>query len=322
MGHAPVELSFDRGTLLLRGLAFCAGWELDRRIGCLRTHALHYRDARARLRVEAGRGFRDSVRVPARVAWPKVEQVELRAEQAQALSAWERTGARGLVVMPTGTDKTEVALAAMARTRVATLVVAPVRDLMHQWHRRILRALGYDAGIVGDSMVNLQPVTVTTYDSAYARMAEMGDRFGLIVFDEAHHLPGRSYREAALLCTAPMRLGLTATPERSDGRHSDLQTLIGPTVYCQEIADARGRSLADYDVVRIPVKLGDEEQRKYDKASHAVRSFMLQRLDERRQRAGAGVKRAAYTWQDLCSESGKDPTARKAQKGVLPQAFD
>ena len=74
---------------------------------------------------------------------------------------------------------------------MATLVVAPVRDLMHQWHRRILRSLGVDAGIVGDSIFNPQPITVTTYDSAYARMHELGDRFGLVIFDEAHHLPGR-----------------------------------------------------------------------------------------------------------------------------------
>lgn len=262
MAHQPMELSFDRGTLLLRGLSSHPGWEFDQRTGCLRAHAVHYRDARAALNVEPRRALRDTVRVPPRVAWPKVERVELRAEQAQALSAWESAGGRGLVVMPTGTGKTEVALAAMARTRIATLVVAPVRDLMHQWHRRILRALGYDAGIVGDSIFNLQPVTVTTYDSAYARMGEMGDRFGLVIFDEAHHLPGRSYREAALFCAAPMRLGLTATPERSDSRHSDLETLIGPTVYRQELPAARGAALADYDVVRIPVKLGEEEQRK------------------------------------------------------------
>src|SRR5260370_31374445 len=114
--------------------------------------------------------------------------------------------------MPTGTGKTEVALAAMAAARVATRVVAPVRDLMHQWHQRILRRLGYDAGIVGDSLFDLRPLTVTTYDSAYLHMAEMGDRFGLIIFDEAHHLPGASYGEAALLCAAPFRMGLTATP--------------------------------------------------------------------------------------------------------------
>lgn len=308
-----MELSFDRGTLVLRGVASSPEWEFDPRVGCFRAHALHYRHARAALGAEWGPLFRDLVRVPARVAWPKVDPVELRAEQAQALSAWEQAGARGLVVMPTGTGKTEVALAAMARTRVATLVVAPVRDLMHQWHRRILRGLGYDAGIVGDSIFNLQPVTVTTYDSAYARMAEMGDRFGLIVFDEAHHLPSRCYREAAMLCTAPMRLGLTATPERSDGRHVEIETLIGPTVFRQEIPEARGAGIADYDVVRIPVKLADDEQLKYDRASHAVRSFMLQRRDERSQQAGPGAKPLAYTWQDLCAESGKEPAARKAQ---------
>ena len=65
--------------------------------------------------------------------------------------------------MPTGTGKTEVALAAMAQTRTATLVVAPIRDLMYQWHRRILKALDYDAGIIGDTLFNLKVVTVTTY---------------------------------------------------------------------------------------------------------------------------------------------------------------
>ena len=34
------------------------------------------------------------------------------------------------------------------------------------------------------------PITVTTYDSAYIHMKEIGNRFRLVVFDEAHHLPG------------------------------------------------------------------------------------------------------------------------------------
>jgi superfamily II DNA or RNA helicase len=182
--------------------------------------------------------------------------------------------------MPTGSGKTEVALAAMARTRVSTLIVAPVRDLMHQWHQRILRRLGYDAGIVGDSLFNVRPVTVTTYDSAYVHVPEMGDRFGLIIFDEAHHLPGPSYRDAAVLCAAPFRMGLTATPERSDGREADLETLIGPTVFRQEISHARGRSLAEYEIVRIPVKLDAEEQAKYEASGKLVRAFLLSRKSE------------------------------------------
>jgi superfamily II DNA or RNA helicase len=308
----PVELSFDRGTLLLRGLRDRDGWTFDPRIGALRGHAIHYASARRELLADARLRLRDLVRVPHCVAWTKQDLPALRAEQRDALKAWEQADHRGMIVMPTGTGKTEVALAAMARTRIATLIVAPVRDLMHQWHRRILRALAYDAGIVGDSIFNIQPITVTTYDSAYARMPEMGDRFGLIIFDEAHHLPGRCFRDAALLSTAPMRMGLTATPERADGRHVDLDQLVGPTVYRQEISSAKGKALADYDIVRIPVNLSDDEQRKYDQASATVRNFILKRQEELRQELAEDEK-VRYDWEDLCAETGKDPEARRAQ---------
>jgi superfamily II DNA or RNA helicase len=308
-----IDLTFDRGTLVLTGIPRRSGWDFDARVNALRTHAIDYFSERASLRTEFGTDFVDHVRVPPRVAWPLPNTVTLRTDQQAAVDAWLAANGRGCVIMPTGTGKTEIALAAMRETRVATLIVAPVRDLMHQWHRRILRSLGYDAGIVGDSIFNLQPVTVTTYDSAYARMAEMGDRFGLIIFDEAHHLPGRSYREAALMCTAPMRLGLTATPERADGRHVDLDWLLGPTVYRQEITHARGKALADFDVVRVPVKLSDEEQFKYDNATRALQSFFLTKREELNKNLQPGEKPTAYGWQDLCSESGKDPAARAAQ---------
>lgn len=176
--------------------------------------------------------------------------------------------------MPTGTGKTEVALAAIALGSLPTLVVAPVRDLMYRWHRRILERLGYDAGVVGDSAYRVRPVSVTTYDSACIHMEKFGNRFALVVFDECHHLPGAVRRDAALMSPAPCRLGLTATPERSDGRHDDLSTLIAPTVYNMPIAEAKGRSLADYEVVRIPIQLSPREQIRYSELSRTVRYFV------------------------------------------------
>jgi superfamily II DNA or RNA helicase len=246
----------------------------------------------------------DQVPPAARVAYPAAQLPTLRDDQKQAVDAWKSADGRGVVIMPTGTGKTEVALAAMAWARVATLVVAPVRDLMHQWHQRILRRLGYDAGIVGDSLFNLRPVTVTTYDSAYIHAAELGDRFGLIVFDEAHHLPGKVYRESALYSVAPMRLGLTATPHRADGAHADFDLLIGPTVYTQKVSEARGKSLAEYDVVRVPVRLTDEEQSAYDRAGRTVSTYIADRRKETPE----------YGWDDLCSDAGKNPAARAAMR--------
>lgn len=69
---------------------------------------------------------------------------------------------RGVIVMPTGTGKTEAALAAMKETAVSTFIVVPVRDLMYQWHQRILAAFDYNAGIVGDSTFDQKPITVTS----------------------------------------------------------------------------------------------------------------------------------------------------------------
>ena len=97
----------------------------------------------------------------------------------------------------------------------------PVRDLMYQWHRRIWHGLGCDAGIIGDNLFRVEPVSVTTYDSAWIHMERLGAKFALIVFDECHHLPGEVRRDAARMSAAPLRLGLTATPERADGRHAD-----------------------------------------------------------------------------------------------------
>ena len=288
-------------------------WRWDTRVGAWRCDAIYYAVICKAIVERFGANFSDEVMKPAVVSWPKVDLPKLRPEQTEALTAWSQAGCRGQIIMPTGTGKTEVAFAAMARMKTATLVVAPVRDLMYQWHRRILQTFDYDAGIVGDGLSNIKPITVTTYDSAYIHMAKMGAGFGLLIFDEEHHLPGKCRREAAILSTAAMRLGLTATPQRSDGLHKDLDWLIGPVVYDMPFKQAEGSTLANFDVVRIPVALSGEEQATYDRCSREIRHFMSSRRKEQ----------SGYSWQDLCKESGKDPQARNAQKAYyLKQSIE
>lgn len=305
-----IILKWDQGTLLLDGWPYGKPpytddsniWKWDYRVDKWRCNAIHYKSVKQNL--VHTRNICDEVMQPVSVSWPEIDLPKLRSEQSEALENWLNSDCRGQVIMPTGTGKTEVALAAMVETKIATLVVAPVRDLMYQWHRRILKGLGYDAGIVGDNTYNIKPVTVTTYDSAYIHMSKMGAGFGLLIFDEEHHLPGRYRREAAILSTAPMRLGLTATPERSDGLHKDLDFLIGPVAYNMPFKRAKGSTLADFDVIKIPVALNDEEQQVYDQCSKVIREYIASRRKDK----------PGYSWQDLCKESGKDPQARHAQK--------
>ena len=139
------------------------------------------------------------------------------------------------------------------RTGRPTLVVTPTIDLMNQWYDELTLSFGTEVGLLGGGYYDIQPLTVTTYDSAYLNMDRLGNRFGFIVFDECHHLPGPTYGLAATCAIAPFRLGLTATPERADNAHTHLDQLIGPIVYRREITQLRGQYLAEYRVMTLYV---------------------------------------------------------------------
>jgi len=123
ISNKPISLSFNRGTLLLAGVG-CeqlpeifgpSVWAWDNRVGALRCDAIHYAVIRAALAEQFGPLLSDEVPNPCGVYWPKVKLPKLRSNQIEALEAWSKADCRGQVIMPTGTGKTEVALAATGR---------------------------------------------------------------------------------------------------------------------------------------------------------------------------------------------------------------
>src|SRR5207302_2773066 len=187
---------------------------------------------------------------------------------------WWQRGGRGVVVLPTGTGKTFVAILAIQRAARPTLVVTPTIDLLNQWYGELLLAFDGPVGLLGGGYYEMRPLTVTTYDSAYIHLERWGNRFGLLVFDECHHLPGPTYMAAAVGSLAPFRLGLTATPERADGQEALLPELIGPIIYRREIKELAGDYLAEYRAERIYVDLSPEEEERYRKAREQFRNFV------------------------------------------------
>ena len=196
--------------------------------------------------------------------------------QEEAVAAWKEAGKHGVVVLPTGTGKSYVGQMVIELTQRGTLVVSPTIDLMNQWYDLLCAAFGVEVGLIGGGYYELQDLTVTTYDSAYIHMERLGNRFGLIIFDECHHLPGEMYSHAAEMCLAPYRLGLTATPERADGRHVLLEELIGSWAYTKGIKELAGEYLADYVVERIKVTLSPEEEEEYRRARSTFTNFLVE----------------------------------------------
>jgi superfamily II DNA or RNA helicase len=210
---------------------------------------------------------------------PAVTQAA-RPYQAEALASWLAAGGRGVVVLPTGAGKTFLALLAIDALRLWTLVLVPTLDLLGQWRTALLGGLGAPSdavGIVGGGAREIRPLTVATYASA-ARHPRLLRHFGLLVADEVHHLPAPGLRRIAEGAVAPHRLGLTATPERTDGAHESLDELIGPEVYRRGPDDlARGGHIARYDERRLEVRLLSEERAAYDAHTRTYRQYLAAR---------------------------------------------
>ena len=224
--------------------------------------------------------------------------------QREALAAWIAAGRLGVVVLPTGAGKTYLAQLAMQATRRSTLIVVPTLDLMHQWYAHLLAAFpDAPVGLLGGGSHDNTAVLVATYDSAAIYAEALGNKYALVVFDECHHLPSEFTRVIAEYSLAPYRLGLTATLERSDGKHTDLQALIGPEVYRTSAAALSGTVLAAHRIVHLTVKLSQRERQRYD-ALIDTRNRFLQHH---------GIRLGTLTgWQAFVKASARSRAGRSA----------
>lgn len=280
-GH-PIRLTFDQGTLVIDGLPEgeepdLPGVKFDPRAGVFRAQAICYRQIVQHLWykkikfVDAARDYEQNTEWPIRI------NKQPFPHQTEAIQAWAKAtpeNKKGVIVLPTGTGKTHVANLAIEHAQRPTLVVTPTIDLMNQWYDELSLCFNTEVGLVGGGYFEIKPLTVTTYDSAYLNMERLGNKFGLIIFDECHHLPGPTYGLAATCAIAPFRLGLTATPERADNAHGWLDHLIGPIVYRREITQLRGQYLADYSIETLYVNLTPEERQRYEHAREVYREFL------------------------------------------------
>ncbi len=308
-----LHLAYRSGTLELRGVddprTVPSVFRWDERAACWRAPAIAYAEAVLALK-RGGHEVQDDARGYGELEAGLRVRREPRPFQREALEAWRAAKGRGVVVLPTGAGKSHVALLAIDDRRRDALVIAPTLDLVRQWYDLLRVSFPVPVGVIGGGDYQVAPLTVTTYDSAYLHMEHLGSRFGLVVFDECHHLPGDAYALAARLCLAPYRLGLSATPERADGRHADLAELVGPEVYRRDIREMTGAWLAEYDVERVTVDLGPDERAAYNEARAVYLGFV------RRQ----GIRMSAPDgWSQFVVRSSRSAEGRAAMQAYRRQ---
>lgn len=299
----PTYLSYDKGTILIRSEAKVPYSTWDDRVRAFRAQALYYREIAEFLEKSELSAIKDSVEDLPPCPDLKCRSVSMRAYQKRALDSWNKAGRRGVIVLPTGAGKTVIGMKAMELVNQPAIVIVPTLDLLEQWRRRVQEELGIEVGVYGGGENAIKAVTICTYDSAFIRAAELGNRFSLMIFDEVHHLPAESFRQIAEMFTTPYRMGLTATYEREDMLHLELPRLIGGIVYRLKPEDLAGRYLSDYTVERVNVELTEEEREEYATNYKVFTNY----LEENRI-----WMRSPLDFQRFIMRTSRDPQARRA----------
>jgi superfamily II DNA or RNA helicase len=156
---------------------------------------------------------------------------QLRPYQEQAVTAI-LAHSFGVLEAGTGSGKTVMALAVIARRRQPTLILVHSKELMHQWCARIRQFLGVEAGRAGDGMCDIRPLTVAIVNTARKHLQVLPEQFGQIVVDECHRVPATLFTEVVSAFDCRYMLGLSATAfRREDGMTRLIYFFMGDRVH-------------------------------------------------------------------------------------------
>ena len=169
---------------------------------------------------------------------PRPNQVEMFAEVEQMISKQQS----GIVCAYTGFGKTVLGYLAAYTAQCKTLVITTKDDIYKQWIDGACglngspNFLGLDPSEVGEIRGDKCEVNGTKFvvamihslskDGKYPDWITKG--FGLVIFDECHRVPAEQFSAVVGMFPAKIRMGLSATPDRSDGKELMLYAHIGP----------------------------------------------------------------------------------------------
>lgn len=145
-------------------------------------------------------------------------QIKLREHQEPLVSELEKEP-RGLLVSKPGTGKTVMMLELVHRLQLKTLILVNTKFLLEQWEKECKKLLDYRPGIYGGGKKILKDITIGTFQTVTKdkTLNELKNKFSLVIVDEAHHCPARTFKYTLNNLAARYKLGVTGTRKRKDG---------------------------------------------------------------------------------------------------------
>lgn len=159
------------------------------------------------------------------------EQADLIAESVALLLS----GQNHIFEAPTGFGKSYCGAAIAAEVGQPTLIVVTKQDLMESWRSTLINLIGVPPEQIGHLQAGVKKWEGCRFVLGMVHSLVIPDKyepevfqhFGMVIFDEVHRMAADAFALACTLFPAKYRLGLSATPDRPDGKFPVVHAHIG-----------------------------------------------------------------------------------------------
>lgn len=212
-------------------------------------------------------------------------KLQLRETQQDAVKHYLDDTDNGLIVLPTGKGKSILGLYLAFALKQRTLVIVHKDDLVDGWTQDSKICFGEDftVGIYKAKRREIgEQVTIATIQTlnrlSKDALEEFQSHFGMVIIDECHHISSSSF-DLLHKFSACYKVGLSATPERSDGLTKVMNYHLGDCAFKYE-ADENDKDILPVEVIHrrmdieVPIYL-KRIGNKYELAPEGDKSNLL-----------------------------------------------
>lgn len=144
---------------------------------------------------------------------------------------------QGILVAPPGSGKTIMGLSLIANKLQPALIITHRKQIYNQWIDRIEDFLKIPKREIGQYISAKKtvksPVTVAMIQTLAKtpNLKDIVSQFGLILVDECHHMPARTFRDVITQFSPKYLYGLTATPTRKNNDEKLIFVYLGDILH-------------------------------------------------------------------------------------------
>lgn len=126
----------------------------------------------------------------------------------------------GIINAIPGFGKTITQLAIAHKLQLKTLVVTTTTDIRDMWVQEVRKHFGFTPAIIGGGQVDTStPIVIGNIQTVQKHAQSLCREFGLLIMDEVHHCPASTFEKVLVHSFAGIKLGLSGTLIRKDGKH-------------------------------------------------------------------------------------------------------